>query len=142
MDEGVLAIREHEGEGYQALVDYGGWRVAILRFQDALLPEHQTTMERHIETDEVFVLTKVKGILIMGGNGSQVDGLEVQVMEIGKIYNIRKNAWHTLSLSSDASVLIVENQDTGKHNSEYVDLSARQRRQVIKLIQSNARGWE
>ena len=136
MDEGVLEIREHEGEGYKALVDYGGWRVAILRFQDGLLPEHQTSMERHVETDEVFVLTKGKGMLITGGNGPRVDGLELQVMEIGKIYNIKKNAWHTVSLTSDASVLIVENQDTGRHNSEYIELSIDQRQALMELADS------
>jgi hypothetical protein len=133
MDTAVLEIREHEGEGYKALIDYGSWRVAILRFQDGLLPEQQT-MERHMETDEVFVLTKGQGLLIMGGNSPAVDGLALQAMEIGKIYNIRKNAWHTVALSSDASVLIVENQDTGSHNSEYVDLSVEQRQWIQKAV--------
>ena len=32
-------------------------------------------------------------------------------MGIGKVYNVRRNAWHTLSLSQDAPVLIVENRD-------------------------------
>jgi hypothetical protein len=130
MHEGILEIHEHQGEGYKALVDYGGWRVAILRFQDELLPERQTSMERHIETDEVFVLTKGQGLLLLGGNGPQVDELAVQAMEIGKIYNIKKSVWHTVALSRDASVVIVENQDTERHNSEYVDLSAEQRQWI------------
>jgi hypothetical protein len=134
MDESVLEIREHEGEGYKALVDYDSWRVAILRLEDGLLPEHQTTMERHVETDEVFVLTKGKGILIMGGNRPDVSGLDLQIMEIGKIYNIKKNAWHTVSLSSDASVIIVENRDTDKHNSEYVHLSVEQQQWILKVV--------
>ena len=95
MDEAVLEIREHAGKGYRALVDFGGWRVAILRFQDGSLPEPLTTMERHLETDEVFVLTKGKGILIMGGNRPDVSGLDLQIMEIGKIYNIKKSYWNT-----------------------------------------------
>lgn len=135
MDERLLEIRDYEGEGYQPLIDFGTWRVAILRFLDGLQPERQSTMERHAETDEVFVLTKGKGILIMGGNGSKIDGIYPQTMEIGKIHNIKRNAWHTILLSSDASVVIVENRDTDKHNSEYADLSAEQ----CRLIMDTAR---
>jgi hypothetical protein len=126
MDEQLLEIRDYQGEGYQPLIDFGAWRVAILRFLDGLQPERQTTMERHTETDEVFVLTRGKGILIMGGNGPKIDGIYPQKMEIGKIHNIKRNAWHTILLSTDASVVIVENRDTDKHNSEYADLSPEQ----------------
>jgi mannose-6-phosphate isomerase-like protein (cupin superfamily) len=136
MDEGLLDIREHEGKGYKALIDYGGWRVAILRFEDGMQPQHQTSMERHLETDEVFVLTKGKGVLILGGNEKQLHGFAVQPMDIGKLYNIRRKVWHTVSLSRDASVVIVENQDTGQHNSEYDELTAEQQ----QLIRDMTRG--
>ena len=133
MDEQLLEIRDHDGEGYQPLVDFGTWRVAILRFLDTLQARRQGTMERHMETDEVFVLTKGKGVLIMGGNAAQITGIYPQAMEIGKIYNIKRSAWHTVLLSRDASVLIVENRDTDQHNSEYADLSADQRQLIVDI---------
>src|SRR5512146_1630288 len=108
MDESLLEIRSYEGEGYQPLVDFGSWRVAILRFEEGLLPDQQKSMERHMETDEVFVLTKGEGALIVGGNASQVGALALQPMQIGRIYNIKRCAWHTVSLSRDASVVIIE----------------------------------
>jgi hypothetical protein len=132
MDEGLLQIREHEGEGYKPLIESGGWTVAILRYQDGLLPGQQSSMERHLETDEVFVLTTGQGTIILGGNRKEPGQLTFQPMEIGTIYNIRRNAWHTLSLSQDAAVLIVENQDTGRHNSEYSRLTARQRQLIAE----------
>jgi len=141
MDESLLEIREHDGEGYKPLVDYGGWRVAILRFQNGLLPKNQTTMERHLATDEVFVLTQGQGLLILGGNAKRVGELSSHVMEIGKIYNIRKSAWHTLLLSRDASVVIVENRDTGKDNSEYAELSTEQRRWILEMTGYQASTW-
>jgi hypothetical protein len=131
MDERLLEIRDYTGEGYQPLIDFGTWRVAILRFLDGLQPERQSSMERHTETDEVFILTKGKGMLIMGGNGSKVEGIYPQTMEIGKIHNVKRNAWHTVLLSPDASVVIVENRDTDKHNSEYADLSTEQKRLIM-----------
>ncbi len=127
MDEGLLEIRWHEGEGYQPLVEHGSWRVAILRFENGLLRGQQSSMERHTETDEVFVLTQGEGTIILGGNGHEIGALAIQRMEIGKIYNIKCGAWHTLSLSRDASLVIVENRDTTEANSEYVELTAEQR---------------
>lgn len=133
MDEQLLEIRDYEGEGYQPLVDYGTWRVAILRFLDGLQPERQSSMERHTETDEVFVLTKGKGMLIMGGNSGQIDGIYPHIMEVGKVHNVKRNAWHTVLLSRDASVLLVENCDTDKNNSEYTDLSNEQRKLIVEI---------
>jgi len=133
MDERFLEIRDYKGEGYQPLIDFGMWRVAILRFLDGLQPERQRSMERHTETDEVFILTNGKGVLIVGGNGSKVEGIYPQTMGIGKIYNVKCNAWHTVLLSPDASVVIVENRDTDKHNSEYADLSTEQCRSIMDI---------
>ncbi|MCJ7706442.1 MAG: hypothetical protein MUO38_02375 [Anaerolineales bacterium] len=130
MDETLLEIRNYHGDGYKPLVDYGEWRVAILRFVDGLRPDRIDSMERHIETDEVFVLLRGQGVLIIGGNGAQVDGIQTQVMEPGEIYNVKRSAWHTILLSRDASVLIVENNDTGEHNSEYTSLLPEHRRSI------------
>jgi ureidoglycolate hydrolase len=135
MDETLLEIRNYHGEGYKPLVDYGEWRVAILRFVDGLQPDRIDSMERHIETDEVFVLLRGQGVLIIGGNGAQVDGIQTQVMEAGEIYNVKRSAWHTILLSRDASVLIVENNDTGEHNSEYTGLLPEHRRSIQETAQ-------
>ena len=132
MDESMLEIREYQGEGYKPLIDYGQWRVAILRYQDDLQPELIDQMERHNETDEVFVLLCGQGVLVLGGTGSQIEGFYPQVMEYGKLYNVKRSAWHTILLTRDASVLLVENNDTTEQNSEYTRLSADYRRQIVE----------
>jgi len=91
MDENLLQIRDYDGIGFKPLVTFGNWRVAILRYSDDIHPSNNRTMERHTETDEVFVLTKGRGALIIGGNGLQVDEIYPQTMEPGKIYNVRRN---------------------------------------------------
>jgi hypothetical protein len=73
MDENLLEIREYNGVGYQALIDFDTWRVAILRWEETCLPENITTMERHVQTDEVFVLLQGQGKLILGGNSDVMD---------------------------------------------------------------------
>ena len=133
MDEALLEIRDYDGDGYQQLVDYGAWRVAFLRYLDALQPDRIDSMERHTETDEVFVLLNGRGMLIMGGNQAQVGEIHSQVMECGKVYNVKRSAWHTILLSRDATVLLVENRDTDTHNSEYTALSQEHRGLIVKL---------
>ena len=135
MDESLLEIRDYQGEGYKPLVDYGEWRVAILRYLDSLHPERIDSMERHTETDEVFVLLNGQAVLILGGRGERSEGAYPKNMEIGKIYNVKRSVWHTILLSRDASVLIVENRDTGGQNSEYAQISAEDRASIRKIAQ-------
>lgn len=133
MDETLLEIRDYRGEGYQPLVDYADWRVAILNYLDNVRPDLNNGMERHTETDEVFVLTRGKGVLLMGGNDPQVNNVTPEPMDIGKIYNVKRNSWHSILLSRDASVLIVENKDTGDENTEHFTISDELHRQVMEI---------
>jgi hypothetical protein len=66
MDEKLLEIREFTGIGYKPLIDYGTWRVAILRYIDELIPDQIERIERHNETDEVFVLLEGQAVLFLG----------------------------------------------------------------------------
>jgi ureidoglycolate hydrolase len=140
MDESLLEVRSFEGSGYQPLIDYGAWRVAILRYLDDIRPDRIDRMERHNETDEVFVLLRGRGVLLIGGNGARVGAIRPQVMESGKIYNVKKSAWHTILLSRDASILLVENRDTGEWNSEYLRISQEQRDAILKIARSQEIG--
>ncbi|NIN64422.1 MAG: hypothetical protein GTO63_06915, partial [Anaerolineae bacterium] len=66
IDETLLEVYSHKGHGFMPLVRFGGWRVAVLRYLDSLMPENIETMERHEETDEVFVLLEGRCILFIG----------------------------------------------------------------------------
>jgi ureidoglycolate hydrolase len=132
MDENLLQIKDYDGDGFKPLVTFSNWRVGILRYLEDISPDNNSTMERHTETDEVFVLMQGRGVLIIGGNGLQVDRISPQTMEPDKVYNIRRNVWHTILLSRDASILIVENYDTGEQNSEFTSLSNVVHRQIVE----------
>lgn len=140
MNESLLEIRSYEGPGYQPLIDFNDWRVAILRYLDELQPERIDSMERHLETDEVFVLLHGRGTLLLGGNGPTLDGVQPQPMEPGKLYNVKRNAWHGVLLTRDASVLLVENRNTCRENSEYAPLSDSHRGTILEL--ARAGGFE
>jgi hypothetical protein len=134
IDPKLLDIEEYQGIGYKPLIHFGGWQVAILRFIDDLLPENIHSMQRHMETDEVFVLLRGQCILFIGGGQDLITEIHPQVMEAEKLYNVKKACWHTHVLSKDAMVLIVENRDTGTQNSQDLPLNESQRQQLVQSL--------
>jgi hypothetical protein len=131
--ETLLEIREYIGIGYKPLIDYGAWRVAVLRYIDELRPADLAKMQRHHETDEVFCLLSGRCILFLGEGGERVSSVDAQDMEPLKLYNVKKLCWHTHTLSADATVLIVENRDTAASNSSETTLDESQRKRLIEL---------
>ena len=113
--EGVEILYTME-EGYRPQVQFEAWRVAILRYADRFDRNSLTRLERHHLTDEVFVLLEGEATLIIGDNCKEC------FMEMNKIYNVKKDVWHHIIVSRDARVLIVENDNTGLDNTEYLPL--------------------
>ncbi len=133
-DEKLIQVREFRGEGFQPLVTTATWRVAMLRCTWITFSQPGSdNLERHILTDEVFVLVKGRGVLIIGSNGNQASDLVPQEMEIGVVYNVRDNTWHTILLSLDASGLIVENSDTAEENTKICEVNDIQRKQIVSI---------
>ena len=136
MHNTLLDIQEYSGEGYKPLVDFESWRVALLNYSPDLLPEQLTRMQRHNETDEVFVLLQGRCILFVGEGSDSVTRLHAEDLQPGRIYTVKQAVWHTHTLSSDAKVLVVENRDTTYDNSPFSPLSAEQHRELIDLTRS------
>jgi ureidoglycolate hydrolase len=134
MDKDVLEIMTYDGRGYKPLVDFGSWRVAMLHNGGKNELESIEKMERHTETDEVFVLLKGKGVLVMGVNQPQVGAIELKSMAFEQFYNVRQSSWHTVWLSQDASVLLVENRDTGELNTEFSHLTRQQVEMILEKV--------
>lgn len=133
INQNMLEIKSFEGAGYQPLIDYNQWRVAILRYRDDMQPERILTMQRHNETDEVFVLLEGRCILFVGEGKSTVDSITAVDMVPRKLYNVRRGVWHSHILSTDASVLIVENSDTTIKNSPKIFLDDERRGQIVDI---------
>ena len=131
IDPQLVEVLAYTGEGYRPLVDYGEWRVAILRYIDELTPENITFVERHKETDEVFVLLDGCCVLLLTDDENKVYAVD---MEPQKIYNIKQGVFHSHVLSEDATILIVENRDTSHENSERLTLTEEQRMQIQALL--------
>lgn len=111
-----LDVIRYEGEGYRRMVDFGNWRVAFLLYAERFDKEYIQKMERHLLTDEVFVLLSGKAALVIGKEQ------KVCQLEKNTIYNVKKNVWHAVCVSRDAQILIVENADTSAENTEYIQI--------------------
>ncbi|MCI0473347.1 MAG: hypothetical protein L0Y76_07180 [Ignavibacteria bacterium] len=133
VSEKLLEVLEYDKKGYSPLVDFESWRVAVLNFSDDLLPENIKAMQRHNETDEVFVLLSGRCILFIGDGDERVTDIFAENMEPFKIYNVKKSVWHTHTLSGDAKVLIVENKNTTHENSPFRTLTVIQQKVISDM---------
>ena len=129
----LIEVNQYKLDGYKPVVDYKSWRVAILNYCEELLPGSIDKMQRHAETDEVFVLLKGRCILFVAEGEQEIGAIHAQDMEPLKVYNIKKSVWHTHTLSEEAVVLIVENRDTDLANSPEKNLSQEQQKKLEKL---------
>ena len=135
MNSNEIEVSEYTDEGYRSLVEYGDWRVAILNYIDELEINNLKTMQKHTESDEVFVLLSGDFVLFSAGDGEEIGEISAIKLEPGKLYNVKKNVWHTHTLSEGSSVLIVENRDTDRHgDSPTKELSEEQK---VELVQKS-----
>ena len=111
-----LDILEHDGTEYRRLVNNARWTLASLNWAPRFDEKNLIEMERHNLTDEVFVLLKGKATLLVGEQACRVEMVPL------KYYNIRAGIWHHIIVSEDARVLVAENADTSKDNTEYLSL--------------------
>ena len=133
LPETLIEVRAHDGLDYVPLVDYQSWRVALMNYTPDLTPDKICRMQKHVETDEVFVLMKGRCILFIGEGGESVTDVHAVDMELYQLYNVKQGVWHSHTFSEDARVLIVENQDTTDDNSPFTDLSESQRKEAAEL---------
>ena len=133
MDEKQLQITSYDGEGYLPLIDFEKWRVAELRYIDELEVDQLKDMQKHDETDEIFVLLTGDFTLFLGGQGDTIGEITAVKLEPLKIYNVKKGTFHTHTPEKNATVLIVENSDTCDDNSPTVKLTKEQKAKIRDL---------
>lgn len=131
--DSLLQVLTYDGPGYRPLVDYQGWRVALMNYTPDLVPEKIDRMQKHTETDEVFVLLAGRCILFLGEGDETITKVYAVDMQPYKLYNVRQGVWHSHTFSEDARVLIVENRETTDANSPFIALSPEQQQQIVAL---------
>lgn len=113
-----------EGIGYQKLFHSRNWRVAMLNFIDELKMDRIGYVECHRETDEAFVLLQGRASLFFAEeNAGRIERFVCLPLESGKVYKVPAGVYHSHTLSEDAKLLVVEEEDTGYHNSPRIYLT-------------------
>jgi hypothetical protein len=128
-------IFAYEGSGYQKLLAYNEWRVAVLNYTSELKLENLQYVECHLYTDEVFILLEGEASLIFARlEKDQITDFEVVKLEKNKVYNVKAGTYHTHILSHDCRLLIVEQEDTHFNNSPRYYLNENEKQRLERLV--------
>lgn len=114
----MIQIGVHTDAGFRVMVESGEWKVGMLRYNERF--SHLGEMERHLLTDEVFVL--------LSGSATLYTPNERVNMDVGTVYNVPAAVWHHIVVSEDACVLVVENRNTSRENTEKKYLEEKENR--------------
>lgn len=129
MSAGKLKIESYDGEGLKRAVESGDWFVAIKNWKPANDIDGFDMLERHLKTDEVFVLLAGDCTLLVDRSpNDDCSDVGCVAMEPMKVYCIPKGVWHNTITSKDAKLILMENRDTSMENSEIKTLTAEERK--------------
>ena len=103
-----MQIYDYIGSDFKAVMSFEGWKIGILRYSERF--SDFKVLERHLATDEAFILLEGEAVLYENETPTK--------MEKCKVYNIEKGVWHHIVVSEDATVLVIENSNTSKDNTE------------------------
>ena len=104
----MIRISQHATEGFRVMAEYGQWKVGMLRYCSRF--SRLGEMERHMLTDEVFIL--------VSGSATLYTDKETVTMVQGCVYTVPAGVWHHIVVSEDANVIVVENRDTAPENTQ------------------------
>lgn len=122
----------HEGKGYNPYLIDKDWQVAQLNFEDGQGFYDLKKVDKHLKTDEAFILKKGVAVLIAAEVIKDEIEFEVVKMQEGLLYNIPKGMWHNIALAPGTEVFIIENSNTHLTDFEYHYLTEGQ---CLKLIE-------
>lgn len=116
----LVDVGSSTGPGYSPVLSFSGFTVAMLRHSDAgrQLPSR---VERHPQSDEVFILTAGWATLVVCDGEGRPRRPFVTVMQLNVAYNVRAGVWHTVVMSTDAHIVLIERDGTPAA-TEYHDL--------------------
>ena len=124
--ENLLELGEWFGPGYKPVLDFHGWRVAMLRHNEFLSLAGLKRVERHRNTNEVFILNEGEADLIIFSGDDSPEEAYVVAMTRSLAYNIPDYVWHHVVMSEDAHIILFERTETGPDTSDYAQLSEAQ----------------
>ena len=123
-----------EGEGMTRVFENAKWMVGIKNWKPMNDIANINCLERHNETDELFILLKGRCTLMFANeteNGLKIEAVEMEPL---KVYNIPRSLWHNTVTEHDTKLALIEDSSTGSANSDNLDLTAEQIQEIHNLL--------
>lgn len=121
-------VFEFDGQGYKKLFNHQNWRVSILNYIEELELDQISYVESHQFTDEAFVLLEGScTIFFADTDDMKIKSITAINLEKNKVYKINSGIFHTHTLSKDAKLLIIEEDNTCETNSPKILLDEKER---------------
>lgn len=133
----MYEVKKCNCKGYNRVIEYADWVVANLASCEDTNINSITSFQKHLETDEVFILLEGKACLIvLEGDKFDVNNLTFINLEYNKCYNIKKNTFHQHILGDNSNLCIIENSNTSDElNSVRIYLTKEEIENFIKIAE-------
>lgn len=112
-----ITVTAHNGEGLGETVDNHQFSVLLLNFLPRLQLECIADMQKHMETEECFILLGGKAVLFAADGKEKPQTIQGYPLEKDKIYTVPRGIWHASAMTPEAKILLVENSGTVVENS-------------------------
>lgn len=122
-----------EGEGMKRVYENADWTVGIKNYKPANDRMGIDMLERHNESDELFVLLDGSCTLISAVEGNGMS-FEAAAMEPGRVYVIPRTLWHNTVTTKDTKMVLIEYASTGEANSDFYKLKDAEIQAVRALV--------
>ena len=124
----------YDGDGLKRVYENDAWMVGVKNYKVANDAAHFDEIERHRETDELFVLLSGSCALLSAWEEGRTLRFEATAMLPGAVYSIPKKLWHTTITKPDTKLVLVEDPRTGQANSDVRKLDALELEAARKAI--------
>lgn len=118
----VVEVGASFEQAYRPVLDFCAWKVAMLRRFDVVDPQRVHRVERHTNTNEVFILTEGEADLIVFEGDGEPREAHVFPMQRNVAYNIKRSVWHHVVMSPEAHIVLFEKSGTGPETTDYAEL--------------------
>lgn len=129
-----IAAYEFSGQGMNRVYENEKWTVGIKNWKPANDITGMDMLERHNQSDELFVLVSGSCTLISAKETSGGMAFEKVDMEPNKVYNIPMRMWHNTITKKDTKMILIEDSDTGEKNSDFYRLSEKEIAAIRTLV--------
>jgi ureidoglycolate hydrolase len=126
---------EFSGEGMKRVYENEKWMMGIKNYKPANNIANINCIERHNQTDELFILLNGNCVLVYANQENDIYKFDAIKMEKNRVYNIPKSLWHNTITQSNTKMALIEDSSTGMNNSDILNLNAAQTKALKAAVE-------